>query len=118
MFVLSGTEEYPPQSRPESFAEKFFSVYDKWSCTKEQRYVGLLQWDNKKALGQFKSLFGGKNKNAMNTIRMVLVDYNMDNDNLSEWGIVKVDSRRTFLLKRLNVSGLNKVVSVTTLERI
>ena len=78
------------------FAEKFFSVYDKWSCTKEQRYVGLLQWDNKKALGQFKSLFGGKNKNAMNTIRMVLVDYNMDNDNLSEWGIVKVDSRRTF----------------------
>ena len=69
---------------------------DEWSCTQKQRYVGLLQWDNKKALGQFKSLFGGKNKNAMNTIRMVLVDYNMDNDNLSEWGIVKVDSRRTF----------------------
>ena len=78
------------------FAEKFFSVYDEWSCTKKQRYVGLLQWDTKKTLGQFKSLFGGKNKNAMNTIRMVLVDYNMDNDNLSEWGIVKVDSRRTF----------------------
>lgn len=78
------------------FADKFFSVYDEWSCTKKQKYSGLLQWDNKKALGQFKSLFGGKNKNAMQTIRMVLVDYNLKEDNLREWGIVKVDSRRTF----------------------
>ena len=78
------------------FTDKFFSVYEEWSDTQKQRYVGLFEHDGKKALGQFKSLFGGKGSNAMKTIRMVLVDYNMDNDNLSEWGIVKVDSRRTF----------------------
>jgi len=78
------------------FAAKFFRVYDEWSDTRLQKYSGLLQWDNKKALGQFKSLFGGKNKNAVNSIRMVLVDHNLSQDNLSDWGIVEVDSRRTF----------------------
>lgn len=79
-----------------TFVNKFFSVYDEWSDTRKQLYSGHLQWDNKKALGQFKSLFGGKNKNAMQSIRKVLVDLNMDENNLSEWGIVKVDPRRTF----------------------
>jgi hypothetical protein len=76
------------------FVSKFFQVYDDWSDTKKGLYEGHLQSDGEKALGQFKSLFGGKNSNAMRTIRMVLVDFNMQD--LSEWGITQVDTRRGF----------------------
>jgi hypothetical protein len=78
----------------EKFVSKFFQVYDDWSDTKKGLYEGHLQYGDKKALGQFKSLFGGKNGDALKTIRMVLVDFNMDS--LDDWGIVQVDSRRNF----------------------
>jgi len=76
------------------FVSKFFQVYDDWSDTKKGLYEGHLQSDGEKALGQFKSLFNGKNSNALKTIRMVLVDFNMDS--LDDWGIVQIDSRRKF----------------------
>ena len=78
---------------PKKYAEKFFSVYTEWSDTKKELYAGLLQHDGKKALGQFKSLFGGKGSNAMKSIRMVLEKNLTD---LNEWGIVETDPRRNF----------------------
>jgi len=78
------------------FTKRFFEVYVDWSDTHKQLYNDHLQYDGKKALGQFKSLFGGKNSNAMKTIRQVLVEYNFEHDKLGDWGIVKVDIKRTF----------------------
>lgn len=75
------------------YAKKFFSVYTEWSDTKKELYAGLLQDDGKKALGQFKSLFGGKGSNAMKSIYMVLQTNLTD---LNEWGIVETDPRRNF----------------------
>ena len=77
------------------YTNKFFEVYDDWSCPKKELYKGRLQNDKSKALGQFKSLFGGKGSNAMKTIHDVL-ELNISPSNLNEWGIVEIDSRRTF----------------------
>ena len=77
------------------YTDKFFQVYDDWSCPKKELYKGRLQNDKSKALGQFKSLFGGKGSNAMKTIHDVL-ELNISPSNLNEWGIVEIDSRRTF----------------------
>ena len=76
-----------------TYTDKFFQVYEDWSCTKKELYKGRLQHDKTTALGQFSKLFGGKNSNAMNTIRDVL---EMNITSLDEWGIVEIDPKRTF----------------------
>ena len=78
---------------PKKYVEKFFSVYTEWSDPKKELYAGMLEYDGKKALGQFSGLFGGKGSNALSTVRMVL-EKNLTN--LDEWGIVETDPRRNF----------------------
>ena len=76
-----------------SYTNKFFQIYEDWSCPKKELYKGKLQHDKTTALGQFNRLFGGKNSNALNTIRDVL---ELNITNLSEWGIIKLDPKRIF----------------------
>ena len=78
-----------------TYTDKFFQVYEDWSCPKKELYRGKLQHDQTKVLGQFKGLFGGKGSNAMKTIHDVL-ELNVDENNLSEWGIIRLDSTRDF----------------------
>lgn len=96
------------------FASMFFAVYDKWDDI--QIYGSHKQANGKKDMQQFRYLFGGKNSNAMKTIRWVLnrergidekkVDPagimlqgplgDLAKEKYDSWGILEMDPRVSF----------------------
>lgn len=76
------------------YVSSFFNVWDDWSCTTKKLYEPHFELSGKKPMPQFKSLFGGKNANAIGTIFWVL-DREVKDDEYT-FGITQRASKRTF----------------------
>lgn len=78
---------------PEKFSPAFFDTYMRWSDTSTKLYMNHTEV-NGRQMKEFRTLFGGKNSNAIATIFKVL---DMDwKGRESEVGIIRFDSRKTF----------------------
>ena len=75
---------------PSKYTKSFFKVYSDWSCQTKQLYKNGKTY-NGNQLGEFHTLFGGKNVNALNTICGIL-DEELKND-ISAFGVVEIDLR-------------------------
>ena len=73
---------------PAKYTEAFFKVYNDWSCQKKELYKNR-KTHNGNQMGEFRTLFGGKNPNALNTICDIL-DEEVEKD-ISAFGIVEID---------------------------
>ena len=78
---------------PSLFTKAFFSTYEKWSCDKKKLYMNETTVNGNQMM-QFKDLFGGKNKNAIETICYVL-NKELESDKNS-FGIIEMDQREVF----------------------
>jgi hypothetical protein len=81
------------------YTAKFFEVYGLWSDDKLKLYMNETML-NGNQMQPFKDLFGGKNKNAIGTIRYVL-DKEKDSDknefgDVKSFGLLALDARETF----------------------
>ena len=76
------------------YVSSFFNVWDDWSCTTKKLYEPHMEVKKEKPMPQFKSLFGGKNSNAITTIFWVL-DRELDSGKHS-FGVTQRASKRTF----------------------
>jgi hypothetical protein len=78
---------------PENFSPAFFDTYSRWSDTKVALYAKELTTSGKQ-MPPFNELFGGKNKNAIQTIFKVL---DMDwEERKKECGLIRLDPRVSF----------------------
>lgn len=76
---------------PETYVQKFFEVYDKYSDTSgEVPIYTKMTCTNGHPMGPFKELFGGKNQNAISTIFTVL-NHELEKSGLKEFGIIEID---------------------------
>tara|TARA_R110000744_G_scaffold40183_2_gene91132 strand:- start:210 stop:1265 length:1056 start_codon:yes stop_codon:yes gene_type:complete len=76
---------------PETYVQKFFEVYDKYSDTSgEVPIYTKMTCTNGHPMGPFKQLFGGKNQNAISTIFTVL-NHELEKSGLKEFGIIEID---------------------------
>ena len=78
---------------PSKYTKSFFKVYDDWSCDKKKLYIDRTTM-NGNQLGQFNTLFGGRNANAIGTICMIL-DEEVEKD-IDSFGIIEIDPRESF----------------------
>ena len=75
---------------PAKYTEAFFKVYNDWSCQKKELYKDR-KTHNGNQMGEFKTLFGGKNVNSLHTICSVL-DEELEKD-ISSFGVIELDLR-------------------------
>ena len=75
---------------PAKYTKAFFKVYSDWSCKTKQLYKNRTA-KNGNQLGEFNTLFGGKNFNAITTITDIL-DEELEKD-ISAFGVVEIDLR-------------------------
>lgn len=76
----------------DTYVNKFFEVYDKWSNTKTKPYLNEVMWGTKnEQMEPFNKLFGGKNKKAIGTITYVL-DKELKR-NKDSFGVLEIDTR-------------------------
>ncbi len=75
---------------PAKYTKAFFKVYNDWSCKTKKLYKDRKTY-NGNQLGEFDTLFGGKNVNALNTICSIL-DEELEKD-ISAFGVVEIDLR-------------------------
>jgi len=73
---------------PAKYTKAFFKVYDDWSCKTKQLYKDRKAY-NGNQMGEFNTLFGGQNVNAINTICSIL-DEELEKD-ISAFGVVEID---------------------------
>jgi hypothetical protein len=75
------------------FTKQYFAVIDKWSDQSTKLYSPYTQL-NGTQMGPMTDLFGGKNPNAMGTIKWIL-DREFTS-NPERWGVIKIDTRESF----------------------
>jgi hypothetical protein len=76
----------------DTYVNKFFEIYDKWSNTKTKPYLNEFMWGTTdEQMEPFNKLFGGKNSKAIGTITYVL-DLELKNDEDS-FGVIEIDKR-------------------------
>ena len=59
------------QIRIDRFVEEWIKMSTDWSDVQKNLYRDMLQYNNKKPMGRFDDLFGGRNENAIRSICMI-----------------------------------------------
>jgi hypothetical protein len=97
MLILYGYEQREKYGKliTDTYVQKFFEVYDKWSNTQTKVYGKEKMFGTKsEQMEPFNKLFGGKNPKAIGTITYVL-DKELKSD-IDSFGIIEIDPRETF----------------------